>query len=110
MAIKAWDDFRAFLKEYKVLTVAVAFVMGAAVNDLVKSFVNNLFMPLLDPLIPDGTWETATWSIGSVNIGWGPFTASLLHFIILALVIFLLVKKIINRPKKEEIKKEEVKV
>ncbi len=47
MLVKTWEDFRAFLKEYKVLTVAVAFVMGAAVNDLVKSFVNNIFMPLL---------------------------------------------------------------
>jgi len=108
--MKFWDEFKLFLKEYKVLSVAIAFVMGAAVNDLVKSFVNNVFMPLLDPLIPDGTWETATWLIGPVKIGWGPFTASLLHFIILALVVFFLVKKIINRPKKEENKKEEVKV
>ena len=55
--MKFWDEFKAFLKEYKVLSVAIAFIMGAAVNDLVKSFVNNMFMPLLDPLIPDGTWK-----------------------------------------------------
>lgn len=102
--MNAWKDFKEFLKEYKVLTVAIAFVMGGAVNDLVKSFVNNIFMPLLDPLIPDGTWENATLSIGSIEIGWGAFTASLLHFLILALVVYILVKKILDRPKKEELK------
>lgn len=95
-----WKEFRAFLKEYKVLSVAVAFIMGAAINDLVKSFVNSIFMPMINPLIPDGTWETATLKIGQINIGWGIFVGSLIHFIILALVVFIVVKKLL--PKKEE--------
>jgi len=98
-----WKEFRVFLKEYKVLSVAVAFIMGAAINDLVKSFVNNIFMPLIDPLIPDGTWETATLKIGQINIRWGVFVGSLIHFIILAVVVFVIVKKLL--PKKEEKKK-----
>jgi large conductance mechanosensitive channel len=104
MEIKTWKNFTEFLKEYKVLTIAVAFVMGTAVNDLVKSFVNNIFMPLLDPFIPDGTWETATLSIGSIKVGWGAFTASFLQFFILAFVIYMLVKKLLKKPQKEESK------
>ncbi|MFW6230965.1 MAG: MscL family protein, partial [Nanoarchaeota archaeon] len=65
-----WHEFRDFLSEYKVLSVAVAFVMGQAVNDMVKAFVNNIFMPFLDPLIPNGTWESATWSFGGITLGW----------------------------------------
>ncbi|MGM5481425.1 MAG: MscL family protein [Nanobdellota archaeon] len=98
--IKTWDEFRAFLKEYKVVSVAVAFIMGAAVNDVVKVFVNNLFMPLLDPLIPGGTWETASVSIGNISLGWGLFVSSLIKFALLALVVFLVVKKLLDRERK----------
>lgn len=97
-----FQDFKAFLKEYKVMSVAVAFVMGTAVNDLVKSFVTNIFMPLLNPLIPESTWREAKLSIGSVDLSWGAFVAQLLHFTILAFIVFLVVKKLIDRPKKEE--------
>jgi len=96
-------EFKDFLKEYKIVTLAVAFVMGAATNDLVKSFVTNLIMPLVDPLIPDGTWETAVLKLGPVNLGWGPFVSSAIHFIILAAVVFFVVKKLISRRKKEDV-------
>lgn len=96
-------EFKEFLKEYKIITLAVAFVMGAATNDLVKSFVNNLIMPLIDPLIPDGTWETAILKLGPISLGWGSFVSSAIHFIILAAVVFFVVKKLLLRKKKEDV-------
>lgn len=48
------QEFKDFIKEYKVVSVAFAFVMGSAVSDLSKSFVNNVFMPLLNPILPAG--------------------------------------------------------
>ena len=102
MKTKTWDDFKEFLEEYKVLSVAIAFMMGIAINEVVESFVKNIFMPLLDPLIPNGTWQTAVLSIGPINIGWGAFVASLLHLLILGVVIFILVKKLLNKPKKRK--------
>ena len=94
-----WKEFKGFIKEYKVVTVAVAFVMGQAVNDLVKSFVNQIFMPILNPLIPDGDWKTAVFKIGSIHLGWGPFLSSLIYFVILSFVVFLLVKKLLKQSK-----------
>jgi len=90
------SEFSDFLKEYKIVALAVAFMMGAAVNELVKSFVNNIVMPLLTPFIPNGAWDTSKLVIGSVVIGWGAFLGSLIHFIILALVVFFLVKKLLK--------------
>ena len=58
-----WKEFSDFIQEYKIVSVGVAFVMGQAINELVKSFVSNIFMPLLNPLIPQGTWKTAVWQI-----------------------------------------------
>lgn len=91
-----WKEFGGFLQEYKIVSVGVAFVMGQAINELVKSFVTNLFMPLLNPLIPSGTWRTATVKIWVFEFGWGPFMSSLLYFGILSFIVFLFVKKLLR--------------
>jgi large conductance mechanosensitive channel len=94
-----WDEFSDFLKEYKVIGLAVAFIMAAAVNDLVKSLVNNVIMPLVNPLLPEGGWQTATVAIGPFVIGWGPFLAAFINFIILAFVVFMIAKKVLGEKK-----------
>jgi large conductance mechanosensitive channel len=86
------QEFRDFLKEYKVMGLAIAFVMGAAVTSLVSSLVSNIIMPLVNPLIQGGGWQTATVAIGPFNIGWGPFLAALLNFLIIAWAVFIMVK------------------
>lgn len=100
--VKVVREFRDFLTEYQFVTLIIAFVMGAATKDLVKSFVDNLLMPLLNPLILDGTWETATLKIGSISFGWGPFMSSALHFTILAVIIFVVVKKLLKKGAKKK--------
>ncbi len=95
-------EFLDFLREYNVLTLAIAFIMGTASTALVKSLVDNVIMPVVSPFIPGGTWQTATFSIGAVEIGWGPFLAEVLNFVILAVVVFLIAKKVL---KEEKVKK-----
>ncbi len=93
------SEFKDFIKEYKVIGLAVAFVMGLAVNDLVKSLVDNIIMPLISPLMASGTWQTATLVLGPVILGIGPFIAALINFLIMALVVFLIVKKVMKDTK-----------
>ncbi len=97
------SEFRDFLKEYKVMGLAIAFIMALAANTLVKSLVDNIIMPLVSPLIPGGAWQTATWTIGPFAIGWGPFLAALINFVILAFTVFLIVKFALkeDKPKKK---------
>ncbi|MCB9802951.1 MscL family protein [Candidatus Nomurabacteria bacterium] len=95
--MKIVNEFQEFLKEYKVLSVAIAFVMGQAVNDLIKSFVNQIFMPLLSPLLPAGGWQNATWTWGKINLAWGSFLAAAINFVILAFIIFIVVKKLLAK-------------
>ena len=52
------DEFSAFLKEYKILGLAVAFVMGIASKDLISAVVTDLIMPIINVLIPEGNWQT----------------------------------------------------
>lgn len=66
-------EFLDFLKEYKIVGLAIAFIMGIASKDLVDSLVKHVMMPFLNPLIPGGTWKEAKLAIGPVEIGWGLF-------------------------------------
>jgi len=92
-------EFKDFLTEYKVIGLAIAFIMGAAITDLVKSLVNNVIMPVLTFFIPGGGWQTATFSLGPIMIGWGPFLSALINFLIIALVVFLIAKMVLKEEK-----------
>lgn len=89
-------DFLAFLKEYNIVGVALAFVLGTASNTLVKSLVDNIIMPLLNPLLAGSAWSEATLEIGPFSLKWGAFLGDLLQFLILAFVIFIVVKKLLK--------------
>lgn len=93
------QEFMDFLYEYKVIGLAIAFIMGVAATALVQSLVNNIIMPFIGVLIPGGDWQTATVALGPVIIGWGAFLASVINFIIIALVVFVIAKKVLREEK-----------
>jgi len=101
------EEFAEFLKTYKVIGLAVAFVMGQATNEFIKALVSDLIMPLVNPLVNTGDWETSTHSIGSIVFKTGHFFSAFLNFFILAIIIFLLIKTFnnaINKTKKIKLK------
>lgn len=93
------QEFMEFLKEYKVIGLAIAFIIGAAATTLVKSLVDNIIMPIITPFIPGGAWKTATFTLGPFVIGWGPFLGELINFVIIAFVVFMIAKKILKEEK-----------
>jgi large conductance mechanosensitive channel len=81
-------EFKSFLEQYKVMGLAVAFILGIYLGVLVQALVNDLVMPIIDFIIPGVNWQT-------INVGpflVGNFIGALITFIVIALVIFLLVK------------------
>lgn len=92
-------EFLEFIKEYKIIGLAVAFIMGVASTALVKSLVDNIVMPLITPLLPAGDWKTAVVQIGPFKMGLGAFLAEVINFVIIAFVIFIIVK-IVIKPEK----------
>ena len=89
-------DFVEFLKKYKIIGLAVAFIMAAYVGALVNSVVGDVIFPLLEYLPGFGalTDTTATWQDWPFNspIRLGGLLANIVTFIIVAFVIFLIVK------------------
>jgi large conductance mechanosensitive channel len=104
-----WNEFKDFLSQYKVMGLAVAFIMGLYLGTLVQAFVTGLIMPIIGLAIP-GLGNLATLNIPIPDtelnsqgapidpnyagqlFGVGGFLAALITFVIVALVIFILVK------------------
>jgi len=93
------SEFKDFLTEYKVIGLAIAFIMGAAATELVKSLVSNIIMPLIAPLMPAGDWQITAVDVGPFKFLLGAFLASLINFVIIAFVIFLMAKFIMKEEK-----------
>ena len=93
------SEFMEFLKEYKVIGLAIAFIIGAAATTLVKSLVGNIVMPVITPFIPGGEWKPGKLIIGPIEISWGAFLSDLIYFIIIALVVFIAAKKLFKAKK-----------
>ena len=90
-------EFLGFLKEYKIIGLAIAVVMGTASTALVKSLVDNIIMPLITPFMPAGDWRTAILEMGPFSIKWGAFLAEFINFVILAFIVFVVAKKILKQ-------------
>ncbi len=90
------DEFMEFLNKHKVVGLAVAFIIGAAAAKLVSALVNDIIMPIIAVLIPGGDWRTFALQLGPVKLLIGDFAGALIDFVIVAFVIFLVVKFIVK--------------
>lgn len=88
-----WAEFMDFLSKYKVMGLAVAFIIGLYLGALVQALVKDLIMPVIGLVIP-GLGNLSTYSVTVVNqqFGIGDFLVALITFIIVAFVIFAIVK------------------
>lgn len=104
-----WKEFISFISTYKVLGLAVAFIIGVYVGQVVQSLVKDLIMPLIGLLLPGlGNLSTFTIAIPPTALdaqgkpidpswtgqlfGVGNFLVSVITFVIVAFVIFIIVK------------------
>ena len=88
-----WNEFKEFLENYKVMGLAVAFIMGVYLGLLIQSLVKDLLLPAIGLALP-GLTDLASYqyAVGSQVFGLGNFLVALITFVIVAFVIFLLVK------------------
>jgi len=88
-----WNEFLDFLSKYKVMGLAVAFIMAVYLGILVQALVKDFVMPIIGLAIP-GLENLATleFTVGKQSFGIGNFLVALITFIIVAFVVFILVK------------------
>lgn len=87
-----WNEFKDFLSKYKVMGLAVAFIMGVYLGGLVQSLVKDLLLPVIGLAMQDVDLASLQYNVEGQIFGIGNFLVALITFIIVAFVIFVLVK------------------
>ncbi|WP_420235699.1 large-conductance mechanosensitive channel protein MscL [Tenacibaculum aiptasiae] len=106
-------EFKDFAMKGNLVDIAVGFVMGAAFNKVVASFTGGIVSPLIGLLfnadfkdlkyiIKDGVADESGKITGEVAVLYGEFLTNLIDFIIVAFVMFMIVKAVNKLKKKEE--------
>ena len=101
------SEFKKFVLRGNVIDLAVGVIIGAAFQAIVNSLVDDIISPLIG-LIADTDLSDMVATVGGVDIRWGAFVTAIINFIIMAFVIFLIVKGI-NKAAELGKKKEEEK-
>ncbi len=114
-------EFKEFAIKGNLVDTAIAFVMGAAFGKVVSSFIDGMVMPLVGQLVggvdfnnlkkvltpavaevKDAAGKVVTPAVAEVSIKWGAFITVAIDFLIVAFVMFMVIKAINKMKKKEE--------
>jgi large conductance mechanosensitive channel len=96
-------EFKEFLLKTNALALAVGVIIGAAVGKVVSSLVSDILMPIIGLFVPGGAWREAAIVLKSkadgtaaAQITYGAFIGSVIDFVIIALVVFLVTKALLK--------------
>ena len=106
-------EFKEFAMKGNLVDIAVGFVMGAAFKEVVTAFTGGIVSPLiglifnanfkdLKYVVKEGAANAEGVMVGEVSVLWGAFLTNVIDFIIVAFVMFMLIKGINKMKKKEE--------
>jgi len=90
---KLFSEFKTFISKGSVIDLAVGVIIGAAFKTIVDSLVGDVISPLIG-LVGNTDLSNLAWQVGGVSIGYGAFLTAVLNFLIMAVVLFLLIKGI----------------
>jgi large conductance mechanosensitive channel len=88
-------EFMDFIGKAGVLGLAVGFIMGTYIGNVVTALVQDIIMPIPGALIPGGDWRKAVVSLpvgNGMNFGVGDFVGVIINFLIVAIVVFFIAK------------------
>jgi large conductance mechanosensitive channel len=87
-----FKQFREFVMRGNVLDLAVAVIIGGAFGKIVGSLVNDILMPLIGLVMGQVNFSELAWTVGSASIKWVAFVQTVIDFLIIAFVIFMIVR------------------
>ncbi|MEG1633295.1 MAG: large conductance mechanosensitive channel protein MscL [Oscillospiraceae bacterium] len=89
-----FGEFREFIARGNVMDMAVGVIIGAAFKTIIDSLVNDIFMPLIGIVVGAISFSELSVNIGGAVITYGNFISAVMNFLIMAFVIFTLVRSI----------------
>ena len=105
---KFMDEFKQFIARGNVMDMAVGVIIGGAFTAITTSLINDIIMPLLGIFTGSISFAALSFTVNGAVIAYGNFIQAVFNFLVMAFVVFCLIKTI-NRfhRKKEEPPKEE---
>ncbi len=95
-------EFKEFISRGNVIDLAVAVVIGGAFTKIVNSLVDDIIMPIIGVIIGGINFEHLMVTIGTAEIKYGMFIQAVVNFLLIAFVIFSIIKAINTFNKKKE--------
>ena len=95
-------EFKTFIARGNVMDMAVGVIIGGAFSGITTSLVNDIAMPILGIFTGSISFADLSVSIGSAVIGYGNFIQAALNFLVMAFVVFCLVRLINSFHRKKE--------
>ncbi len=102
---KIFKEFKDFALRGNVLDLAVGVIIGSAFQNIVKSLTTNIISPILG-CFSEVDFSSFSLKIGNLNLTYGAFITDVINFVIMAFIVFLIVKfmnKLANLGRKEEV-------
>lgn len=90
---KLFGEFRDFISKGDVINLAVGVIIGSAFGAIVNSLVGDILSPIIG-LFANTHLDNLVWQIGEVKIGYGAFLTAVINFLLMALVLFFIVKTV----------------
>lgn len=85
-------EFKEFIMRGNVIDLAVGVIIGAAFSAIVNSLVTDIISPIIVALTQKASVEELTAQVGTATLHYGIFLQSIIDFLIIALVLFLIIK------------------
>ena len=99
---KFLNEFKAFAMRGNVMDLAIGVIIGGAFSGITNSLINDIIMPIIGIFVGEDTFASLAFHIGSAEILIGNFIQAIFNFIILAFVVFCMVKALNSLHKKKE--------
>lgn len=87
-------EFKEFISRGNVMDMAVGVIIGAAFTSIVNSLVNNIINPFIGIFVGKIDLSNLAWTVGGATFKFGVFINAIINFLIIAFVVFLLVKMV----------------
>ncbi len=86
------DEFKSFIMKGNLVTLAVAFILGAEFSKVVTSFTRDIVQSFIAAIVGKASFNDLTVELGNGVVRYGSFLTALLNFVIIGFVVFLIVK------------------
>ena len=87
-----WKEFKGFIANDSIVTLATGFIMGGAFSAIVTSLVDDIFMPLIVAVTGQADVSGLSLQIGNTTLGVGAFLQAVINFILIASMLFAVLK------------------